>query len=296
MKPRVLVLGATGMLGHKVYQVFSEACEVYATVRKFDERLKALNLFDESRVLSGIDVSEMSGLSDCMAKIQPDVVINCIGVIKQLEAAHDMPRLIFTNALFPHLLNDLCARNSAKLIHLSTDCVFSGKDGNYAEDAVADATDAYGRTKWLGEVTGSGALTLRTSMIGHELFSKVSLLDWFLSQRGKPVNGFTHAVFSGMPTIILSRELLRIVRDHRDLSGLYHLSVAPISKFDLLQRVAKVYGLDCTIVPREEPHIDRGLNSQKYQGMTTFNPPSWDSMIREMHSDFAHYTDQKVYR
>ena len=284
MSRTYLIVGANGMLGNACMRVISASGDqVWGTVRS----AATFSLFEEpvrQRLVSGVDAEDFATLERVVSDKQPDVVVNCVGVIKQLAAADDPLVALPLNALFPHRLARLCATAGARLIHISTDCVFSGSRGMYREADRPDADDLYGVSKLLGEVDYPGAVTLRTSIIGHELGSSRSLLDWFLSQSGE-VQGFTKAIFSGLTTA----ELSRVIRDHvapqADLRGLYHVSAAPISKYDLLGLIKDVYGRDIEISPSDKLTIDRSLNSSRFRAATGWEPPSWPVMIREMHAD-----------
>ena len=186
------------------------------------------------------------------------------------------------NAVLPHRLARLCALAGARLIHLSTDCVFAGDKGMYREDDLPDAQDVYGRTKLLGEVDYPHALTLRTSIIGHELASHHSLVCWFLSQHG-PVRGYSQAIFSGLPTVEIARVIDKYVLDRPELHGLYHLSAEPIDKLSLLQLVAKTYGKENEITEDRSMVIDRSLDSTRFRSATGYRPEPWPDLIRRMH-------------
>jgi dTDP-4-dehydrorhamnose reductase len=226
-----------------------------------------------------------------VAAVRPQVVINCIGIVKQLPAAKDSLQSILVNALFPHRLARLCQAIGARLIHFSTDCVFSGRRGGYVEDDVADADDLYGRTKFLGEVSYDGCLTLRTSMIGRELATSHGLIEWFLSQEGKTIRGYTRAIFSGLSTSALSDVIAHIVAHHPGLQGVYHVGAEPISKFELLSLVKQVYGLNVQIVPDEEVICDRSLNADRFRRVTGFVPPTWPNMIEHIYQDATPYAE-----
>ena len=288
-RKRVLVLGGGGMLGHKLFQVLQEGCDTYATFRQFDARLRMTGVFDLARVIDGVDAWDMTSVRRSISEIRPDWVVNCIGVIKQLEEARDAKVSIYVNALFPHLLGQ-CSRDAGvRMIHLSTDCVFSGKKGDYVEEDPSDADDLYGKTKYLGEVSDGHALTLRTSIIGRDLFSDVSLIDWFLSQRTKKVNGYTRSIFAGLTTEALSREIWRIISDYPRLHGLYHVSSTKISKFDLLNLVNRLFEAAVTIEAFDGVHCDRSLRSERYRQETGFVPPPWESMLAVMANDPTPY-------
>lgn len=282
MPKRVLVLGVSGMLGNAVFRVLAAApgLQVHGSARSAGCLLHFEAALRE-RVLTGMDVEQPDQLVALLGRVRPDAVVNCIGLVKQLADADDPLAALPINALLPHRLSRLCALLDARLVHISTDCVFSGSRGAYRETDLPDAQDLYGRSKLLGEVGGPGALTLRTSIIGHELSSAHGLIGWFLSQQGT-VRGFTRAVFSGLPTV----ELATVLRDHvlprPELHGLYHLSSAPISKHDLLQLVARAYSKDISIVPDDRLVIDRSLDSTRFTEATGYRAPAWTELVDRM--------------
>ena len=279
---RILVLGATGMMGSAVLRLLSETPDfiVYGSVRV---PLSA-NLLPQqfhSMLLKDIDVGNSDSLVRVFESVRPNIVINCVGLIKQNSLAKNVLSTIPINTLLPHRLAQLCAMSSARLIHLSTDCVFSGSKGMYTEDDTPDAIDLYGLSKLLGEVDYPHAITLRTSVIGHELEGTRSLISWFLSQQGS-VTGYTKAIFSGLPSV----EIARLIRDHviprKDLHGLYHVSSEPINKFELLNLVAKSYGKKIVIHPDSQLVIDRSLDSTRFRTATGFIPKSWPDLVQSM--------------
>jgi dTDP-4-dehydrorhamnose reductase len=280
---RVLVLGASGMLGNAVLRVFAESpgFEAYGTVRS----LSVLKLLPEqvrANIISGVDVENSDSMVAVMDRVRPNVVVNCIGLVKQLAQADDPLQAIPINALLPHRLARLCALVNARFVHMSTDCVFSGAKGMYTEDDVSDAYDLYGRSKFLGEVDYPNAITLRTSIIGHELDRHTSLVGWFLKQEGQ-VKGFDRAIFSGLPTVEVARVIRDFVIPHAGLRGLYNLSAEPINKFDLLALVAKAYGKQVIINRDSGLVIDRSLDSSRFRQATGFKPKSWPELVRAMH-------------
>lgn len=286
-KLRLIVLGSSGMLGYSLLRYFSqlEGYEVYGTVRSEGMRALIELKVPSSRIMSNIDVANLDSLAKMFSEIKPDIVINCVGIVKQLAEADDPLLVVPINTLLPHRLARLAQLANARLIHFSTDCVFSGKQGNYVETDEADAKDNYGRSKFLGEVDYYNAITLRTSIIGHELATKRSLVDWFLSQSGE-VNGYTNAIFSGLPTIEVAKVIQDYVIPNSNLHGVYHLSANPINKYDLLNLIAMEYGKEITIRPCGDYVIDRSLNSQRFRSATGFKLPSWNVLIKNMH-DFA---------
>ena len=282
-KPTILVLGATGMLGNTVMRRFaSRDCNVYGSART-DRLLRHLPEAVSDRIVVGVDVDDTDQLLRLFSRVKPSAVVNCVGIIKQLSVANDALSAIPINSLLSHRLAVLCAAASARLIHISTDCVFSGNRGGYVEDDPADAQDLYGRTKHLGEVDYENAVTLRTSIIGHELGSSIGLLGWFLSSEGE-VNGFRRAIFSGVPTIELSDIIHDQVIPRPGLRGVYHIAAEPISKYELLQLVAKVYRKKITIVPDDRVIIDRSLNAERFRAATGYQPPNWAALIEKMYA------------
>jgi dTDP-4-dehydrorhamnose reductase len=279
---KVLILGATGMLGNTALRLFngSRHCETWGTARA----ASVCQLFEpgvRERVVCGVDIEDIDGVTRVLLQVRPEVVINCVGLVKQHTLANDFAAAIRINALLPHRLAKLCQLAEARLIHISTDCVFAGTRGTYREFDSADAQDLYGRSKLLGEVDYPNALTLRTSIIGHELASGYGLIGWFLAQSG-PIRGFTRAIFSGLPAVELSRVIRDYVLPRVELHGLYHVSAAPISKYELLRLVAQVYGKAIEIVPADEPVIDRSLDSSRFRGLVGYDPPEWPDLVRSM--------------
>jgi dTDP-4-dehydrorhamnose reductase len=276
-----LVLGASGMLGTAMLRTFasSEGCTVIGAVRSPSPRLAAIA--EGTELITGLDAANPDGLAEVFAQSRPDVVINCVGLIKQLSGGNAVASAVPINTLLPHRLANLATIAGARLVHVSTDCVFSGSRGIYRESDTPDATDVYGLSKYLGEVGGECAVTLRTSIIGHELYSANGLIEWFLSQK-QGIRGFTKAIFSGLPTV----ELARIIRDHvlpdASLTGLYHVSAGPIAKYDLLRLVGQAYGHDIPIEPDDSLVIDRSLNSDRFRKATGYTPPSWPDLVEIM--------------
>ncbi|MGX1618280.1 dTDP-4-dehydrorhamnose reductase family protein [Micromonospora chalcea] len=279
---RVLVLGVTGMLGHTLLREFDRdpGIAVHGACRTGDlTGLLPPGL--AARVETGVDADDVDGVGSLLQRVRPDVVVNCVGVVKQRPEVQDAVGTVRLNALFPHLLARLCETVGARLVHVSTDCVFSGDRGNYVETDLPDPPDLYGRSKLLGEVGGPHALTLRTSIIGHELASSRSLVDWFLSQAGT-VRGYTKAVYSGVTTVELARVLRTVVFPRTDLAGLYHVAAAPITKYDLLRLVASEYRWTGDIVPYDGFVCDRSLSAEAFAATTGYRPPSWPQMVAEL--------------
>ena len=281
---RILVLGVTGMLGNAVFNVFfSDARhETWGTLRSASG-LRHFAQASHARLACGVDVLDQDALTAVMARVRPEVVINCVGLIKQLADAKDPLTALPINAMLPHRLAQLCVLSGARLIHVSTDCVFSGRKGMYLESDLSDAEDLYGKSKYIGELHDlPHAITLRTSIIGHELGSSYALVDWFLSQQGS-VKGFTQALFSGLPTVELARVMKDFVIPHPQLNGLYHVAAEPIDKFRLLTLVAAQYGKSIEIRQDDALVIDRSLNGSRFAEATGYVAPEWPELVRRMH-------------
>ncbi len=281
---RVLILGAGGMLGHKVWEVFRTRFDCRAALRTRPN----LPRFGDERVIDGFDATDFEGVCQLVESIAPDVVVNCVGVVKQLAAAHDPIASITLNSLFPHVLARACAAAGARMIHISTDCVFAGTRGNYRENDLADAADLYGRSKLLGEVT-DGELTIRTSIIGRELRTSNGLVEWFLANRGGSVRGFTKAMFSGVTTTVLAGIVADVIEQHPGLHGLYHVAGGAISKYDLLVMLNQATGAGVTITPDSGFVIDRTLDASRFCFATGIVPPGWPEMIAALAAESSHY-------
>jgi dTDP-4-dehydrorhamnose reductase len=282
---RILIFGGDGMLGHRLLASWRERHEVWVTLRQDAAAYERhADLFAE-KVIFDLDVRRPQGIVDAVAAARPDAVVNAVGLVKQRPGAKEVIPSLEVNALFPHRLAQVCATAGARMIHLSTDCVFSGRKGGYVETDPPDAEDLYGRSKLLGEVDEPHCLTLRTSMIGLELGRQGGLVEWFLAQRGR-IEGFRRAIFSGLTTAELARAIEHFLVQQPELGGLWHLSSSPIAKYDLLAKLSQRLGrTDVEIVPDDEVVCDRTLDSRALQRKTTYRVPSWDLMLDELATD-----------
>lgn len=288
--PSVLVLGGDGMLGHKLVQSLGARFSLTGTFRRETGAWQTYPIYREgTRLIGGVDVTNLDSVVRALGEARPDVVINAAGIIKQVAAAADPIPSITVNALFPHRLAALCAAAGARLVHISSDCVFSGDRGNYNETDLPDPVDLYGRSKLLGEVHRAGALTLRTSIIGRDFVRRAGLLEWFLGNRGGEVTGYADHVFSGFTTNALTRILGEIILHHPALSGLYHVAAPPISKAALLAQIRDVLGLDVRITAVNAGHCDRSLSPARFRAATGITLPDWETMIRELAADPTPY-------
>ena len=272
------------MLGHQLLRQWQGRHEVRVTLRRNSDAYAGFSLFKPDNSYYGVDIVRTEELIGVMADFHPQAVVNAVGIVKQQSAAKESIPSIDINALFPHRLAMLCKAVGARLIHMSTDCVFSGRKGNYQESNLSDAEDLYGKSKYLGEVHEAHCVTLRTSIIGSELSRKKSLVEWFLAQQG-PIKGYRKAVFSGFTTIEMARIIEKLLVQHPQASGLYHVSSAPISKLELLAKIKEKLGLSVQIVPDESFGIDRSLDSSRFRKEFSYTPPAWDDMLDELTND-----------
>jgi dTDP-4-dehydrorhamnose reductase len=286
---KILIFGATGMLGHKLYQVLKTDNDVIGTIRTGYKTISRYSFMEPTILVPRFDATAPNAVKQVIESIRPDVAVNCIGVINKLVDKVGIPATTYLNAELPHEIYRICQPKGIKLIHISTDCVFSGKKGSYSEDDPSDAEDIYGKTKYQGEVKDPGALTIRTSIIGRELHSANGLLEWFISKRGSQVEGWANAIFSGFPTLHLSRIIADIIAKHPNLSGLYNISTEPISKYTLLTLINNAFGLNIEIKDSPVPREDRSLDSTRFRKETGFDPLPWGIMIKELAEDAATY-------
>ena len=274
------------MLGHQAVRVLAPDFEVWGACRNPGE-LPDLGVPAE-RILGGLDATKAESAEALIERARPDVVINAAGIVKQRAAAKDAMASIQVNSLWPHLVADAAARHGARMVHVSTDCVFSGARGCYVESDVPDDFELYGRSKLLGEVIDRDhAVTLRTSIIGWQLGEPTGLVGWFAAHRAEPLKGFTRAVFSGLTTRALTEVIRDVVMPDPSLAGLWHVSAEPIDKHTLVTRLADYLGWKVDITPVSEPAIDRSLDSSRFRDRTGWKPPAWDDMLETLAAEFA---------
>ena len=289
---RALVLGGSGMLGHQLCRVLSDRMETWATFRDDPVRYKLYNFISQERALGGVNAEDLESVRQALESVKPDVVINCIGIVKQRDEARQAIPSIQVNALFPHQLADLCHEQNARLVQISTDCVFSGLRGKYTEADMPDPVDLYGRTKLLGELNRPGCLTLRTSIIGWQLNTFSSLLSWFSQQRGQRIKGYQQAIYSGFSTRVLSNLISDLIETRPDLTGLYQVASEPISKYDLLVALQTKLGWDdIEIEPDDNFYCDRSLVGTRFSVATGWKAPGWDEMLSGLAEEWPVYQE-----
>lgn len=286
---KILIIGGSGMLGHKLVQTWKHRFDVWTTLKGEFEDYERFGMFEKVKTIERIDAENIKTVETAIEKVRPQVIFNAVGIIKQLPSSKNVIKTLTINSIFPHRLAEIAEKFNARLLSISTDCVFDGKKGNYNEEDVSDAADVYGKSKNLGEVTGKNCLTLRTSIIGRELQTAHSLVEWFLSNRGKTVKGYVNAIYSGFPTIVLADIIADLIENHKDLSGLYHVSADPINKYELLTLIKEAFQAEIEIEPFEDFKIDRSLDSTKFRKETGFRPAEWREMIKRMADDPTPY-------
>ena len=280
---KVLILGGDGMLGHQLFKYFQERHDVRCTLHQDISKYTQYGLYDVINSYTGIDVTSFERVKEVVCDFKPEILVNCIGIIKQQSTAKESIPCLEINALLPHRLALLCKEVGARLIHFSTDCIFSGKKGNYLESDPSDAGDLYGKTKFLGEVKDDICLTLRTSIIGPELSRKKSLLEWFLAQEGT-IKGFRKAIYSGFTSLEMSR-IIELMLVHPKAYGVYQVSSEPINKYDLCLLFKNKFKHPVEILPDDAFVCDRSLDSTRFRKAFNYTPPSWEEMVDELNNN-----------
>lgn len=284
-KFRILIIGSNGMLGHMLFSYFAsqEGFETIGIARKY------INGFiNKNNIINEENFTNPDIINSLIEKLKPNLVINCVGMIKQNPNITNIEESFYLNSFFPKILSQICRIKKIRFLTFSTDCVFSGKKGFYKEDDLVDIQDVYGQSKYLGEVNDcDNTITLRTSIIGKELNTKRGLLEWLISESksSKKVYGFKNVIFSGFPTIEVARIIHRYIIPNNELKGIYHLSSDPIDKFSLLNLIKRIYSLDITILEEYDNVIDRSLDSTKFRSETGFIPHNWEHLIQSMYEN-----------
>jgi dTDP-4-dehydrorhamnose reductase len=287
---RILILGASGMLGHKLWQQLRlRYAETYATLRVPKAAFARCGLFDDERVIDNVDAASFAVVQRVLGRMRPDAIINCVAVTKRREISTDALSSIELNAALPHRLANWAAQHASRVIHFSTDCVFDGRRGGYSEGDPTDAVDLYGRTKALGEVGAPGALTLRTSFIGREIIRGTELLEWFLAQRDRRIKGYRNALYTGVSTLWMAQLVGDLLERWRQLHGLYQVAAPMISKFDLLRLARNAYNLPVDIEADDDTVVRRNLDGSLFTRVTGIEVPGWPQMMSELAADPTPY-------
>ena len=286
---KILILGGDGMIGHKMTQVLSsQNHEIVISVReKRDLTLKSVS--SKPKVFFNDFLKD--NILDFLVKVNPDVIINAIGVTIRRGSTKNISETIYLNSLFPHQLSNWALAFKKRLIHFSTDCVFSGSEGSYLEDTTPNALDYYGKTKGLGEINSKSSLTIRSSMIGPELFNKTELFEWIINNKEKEINGFSRVMYSGVTTVYMARLLADLIDNHKNLNGIYNVASKPISKFELLHLINDNFDLGLIINDDKTVISNKTLNASKIEKEIGLQPPSWDELIFELKKDYMNFID-----
>jgi dTDP-4-dehydrorhamnose reductase len=288
---KILIFGGTGILGHKLLQKLSRSFEVYGTVRREFDFRRAIPCWDAGKILTNVAVEKNASVARAIRVVRPDAVVNCIANPPWVQTREDLRACIAVNARFPLDLAALCEKAGARLVHISSDGVFSGRRGPYTECDSCDATDAYGKAKFLGEASGPNCLTLRLSLIGRDIRRpKSGLLEWLISQQGARINGYRRSIFSGLTTCAIARILEGVLADHKQLSGIFHVASSPLSKLLLLEAIRDRFGLRVCIEPDDTLECDRSLDGSAFENRTGIQAPSWPEMIDELYTDSQCYS------
>ena len=286
---KILILGGDGMIGHKMAQVLSvQNHEIFISVRESKD-LTLKRISPKAKVFFNDFLKD--SILDFLDKVNPDVIINAIGITIRRGAAENISDTIYLNSLFPHQISSWALAFKKRLIHFSTDCVFSGSEGSYLEDATPNALDYYGKTKGLGEINSKSSLTIRSSMIGPELYNKTELFEWIINNKEKEINGFSRVMYSGVTTVYMAKLVADLIDNHKNLSGIYNIASKPISKFELLHLINDNFDLGLIINDNKTVISNKTLNASKIEKVIGFQPPSWDELIFELKKDYMNFID-----
>jgi len=276
---KVLILGADGMIGHKMAQSLSHF-DLYLNSRSKSNYLQE---YFPSSTLSNFDFLNQK-IEDLLEKTLPDYIINAVGITIRRGASYNK-ETNFLNSQLPKKIDFWCKENQKKQIHFSTDCVFSGDKGNYNDLDLPDAKDNYGKSKGEGEINSNSTLTIRSSMIGREIYNKTELLEWVISNKNKKIKGFDNAIYSGVTTLWMSNTVNEIIKNNPDLFGIFNISSSPISKYDLITKINTYFNLNIEIERDSSYYSNKSLNSNRFFSETNFKKPNWDQMLNNLYLD-----------
>ena len=286
---RVLVLGSGGMVGHKLIQVLARDMHVWGTSSRESDYISRFTGVAQDRILDHFDALSDRDLIASLNRSNPDVVINAIGLVKQHDQIVNEQLAFRTNVELPRRIAKLTASRGARFVHLSTDCVFTGRKGAYIESDDTDAIDVYGVTKAQGELDLGEALVIRTSYIGRELRHFYGLMEWLHRQPPGDVPGYANAIWSGLPTVVFAQIMFQILSNAPELSGTYHIATKPLSKYELLQGITEAVHGPWHVIPVEEPHADLSLDAAKFVRDTGIDIPTWPQMFAILAQDSTLY-------
>lgn len=277
---RILVLGGTGLIGNRLTRQLRQNADVYASTRTSLVEMPMLeNILEPNKWIFGLDATDFQFLESEIKRLKPDVIVNCLGVVKHQINPKNAEATILLNSVLPWRLSGIAEKYDFKLIHLSTDCVFSGETGNYKESSSPDAVDLYGRSKILGELNNAHVLTIRTSFVGREIKTFANLFEWVQRCQTTRITGYKRAIYSGLTTQAISEVIEKLIFDFSALTGLWHVSSEPISKYDLICMLNNSLNLKLDIESSEEFFCDRSLDSTAFASKTSLAIPNWITMV-----------------
>lgn len=284
---RILILGGNGMIGHKMYQIISKVnVDTWVTLRNDLSTYFFSDIYNNNKVIDNIDLTDFKNLLNTLNNVKPDIILNACGITIRRGLEEIISNTILLNSALPHFLNEWVSKNNKRLIHFSTDCVFSGKRGDYLDTDIKDAYDLYGTTKSLGEIVDSKfAITLRGSMIGRELENKTELFEWFLQQNNKKIKGFSEVIYAGITTVKMAEIVLRLIKFYPNLSGIYNISSKSISKYDLLKMCNEYFAINSIIEIDNSYKSNKNLISDKFFIEIGIEKPNWTDLIRQLKDD-----------
>lgn len=290
---RILILGGNGMIGHKIYQIISKNHQdTWVTLRNSLNSYSYSEIYNSTKVVDNIDLVNFKLLLNQLNLINPDVIINACGITIRRGIDALKSNSIILNSALPHFLNEWVVANNKRLIHFSTDCVFTGAKGDYLDNDNKDAYDLYGSTKSMGEVIDSKyAITLRGSMIGSELENKTELFEWFLKQKNKTIKGFNKVIYSGITTTKMAEIVIKLIDQHPNLSGIYNISSKPILKFDLLKLWNDFFDINANIEIDNSYISNKNLISDNFYRKISVEQPNWVELSSQLKIDNLLYNN-----
>lgn len=287
MKKKILILGIDGMIGHKIAQLLEQENNLFGTTRKTIGP-KKLGLKTSNLIKKDFDKNQSLGFLD---NLNPDIIINCIGITTRRINNDNISNLEFINSRLPHYLNEWTEKNDKRLIHFSTDCVYSGKSGMYTESDNPDAIDLYGKSKAIGEINNTKALTIRTSLIGREVYNHTELFEWLYKNKSGKVYGYENVYYSGLTTIRMSKILEKIINYYPDLQGVFNISSKPITKYSLLKLINRHFKFEIQVKKDLKIKSNKVLISKKITEITDIEIPTWEDLILEFKEDCVKYSE-----
>lgn len=278
---KILILGADGMVGHKIAKSFSNSD--FDLCLNSRSRSQYIKKYFPNSIVSNFDFNKQK-IENLLNKFMPNYVINAVGVTIR-RGASDNKETNYINSQLPKKIDLWCMENQKNQILFSTDCVFSGDKGNYKDFDLPDSNDYYGKSKGKGEIDSLHTITLRSSMIGREIYNKSELLEWVISNKSKQIKGYYNVIYSGVTTLWMSKVLIEIIKNYPNLHGIYNISSPPISKFELITKINHYFKLNIDIVKDYSYSSNKSLNSDRFFSKTKFKKPNWDEMLLNLYLD-----------